>query len=227
MTDTLSKLDYRALHGPMTDRLTALGLSLTAEQWCAPSLCDGWRACDVYGHMTDGGVTPMHRVLPRLLFLYRGNLNRGSAVESVRYADTHTQDAVMAEFERSSHHPVGIGKVIKASELHMDHIVHEMDIRRAIGIDSEWSDNDLRAALDAAVRTKTPLIAPAKSVSGLHFVATDLDWSYGPTDGPEVAGPAEDLLLAMCGRPVGLITLRGDGVAVSRLPLGLSHADRL
>ena len=142
MTDTLSKLDDRALHGPMTDRLTTLGLSLTSEQWCAPSLCDGWRACDVYGHMT-------------------------------------------------------------------------------------WSDNDLGAALDAAVRTETPLIAPAKSASGLHFVATDFDWSYGPTDGPEVTGPAEDLLLAMCGRPVGLITLRGDGVAVSRLPLGLSHADRL
>ena len=131
MTDTLSKLDYEALHGPMTNRLTALGRSLTAEQWAAPSLCEGWRVCDVFGHMTYGGATPMYRVLPRLLFLYRGNLNRGSAVESVRYADTHTQQAVMTEFERSSHHPVGIGKVIKASELHMDHIVQEMDIRRA------------------------------------------------------------------------------------------------
>jgi uncharacterized protein (TIGR03083 family) len=213
MTETLSKLDYRALHGPMTDRLTALGRSLTAEQWVAPSLCDGWRVCDVYGHMTYGGATPMHRVLPRLLFLYRGNLNRGSAVESVRYANTHAQDAVIAEFERSSHHPVGIGKVIKAAELHMDHIVHEMDIRRALGIGSEWSDNDLRAALEAAVRTKTPLIAPAKSAAGLRFVATDLDWSHGPVDGPEVVGPAEDLLLAMCGRPVGLVGLHGDGVA--------------
>ena len=116
MTDTLSKLDYEALHGPMTNRLTALGRSLTAEQSAAPSLRDGWRVCDVFGHMTYGGATPMYRVLPRLLFLYRGNLNRGSAVESVRYADTHTQDAVMTEFERSSHHPVGIGKVIKASD---------------------------------------------------------------------------------------------------------------
>jgi uncharacterized protein (TIGR03083 family) len=213
MTDTLTKLDYQALHGPMTDRLTALGRSLSPEQWVAPSLCEGWRVCDVYGHMTYGGATPMYRVLPRLLFLYRGNLNRGSGVESVRYADTHMQDVVMSEFDRSSRHPVGIGKVIKASELHMDHIVHEMDIRRSLGIAGEWGDNDLRAALEAAVRTKTPLIAPAKSATGLRLVATDLDWSFGPVDGPEVAGPAEDLLLAMCGRPAGLATLRGDGVA--------------
>jgi uncharacterized protein (TIGR03083 family) len=213
MTETLSKMDYRALHGPMTDRLVALGHSLTPEQWIAPSLCDGWRVCDVYGHMTYGGATPMRRVLPVLLLRYRGNLNKGSAAESVRYANEHSQHDVMAEFERSSHHPVGIGKVIKASELHMDHIVHEMDIRRPLGLGTEWTPGDLRAALDAAVRTKTPLIAPAKSASGLHLVATDLDWSYGPTDGPEVEGPAESLLLAMCGRPAGLAALQGQGVA--------------
>ena len=44
----------------MTDRLAALGRSLTSEQWMSPSLCDGWRVCDVYGHMTYGGVTPMY-----------------------------------------------------------------------------------------------------------------------------------------------------------------------
>jgi uncharacterized protein (TIGR03083 family) len=213
MTETLSKMDYRALHGPMTDRLVALGHSLTPQQWTSPSLCDGWRVCDVYGHMTYGGVTPMWQVLPILLFRYRGNLNKGSGVESVRYADEHTQQEVVAEFERSSHHPVGIGKVIKASELHMDHIVHEMDVRRPLGLATEWTPGDLRAALDAAVRTKTPLIAPAKSASGLRLVATDLDWSFGPDDVPEVEGPAENLLLALCGRPAGLAALHGAGVA--------------
>jgi uncharacterized protein (TIGR03083 family) len=213
MNSTASKSDYRALHGPMIERLVALGRSLTPAQWVAPSLCEGWRACDVYGHMTYGGVTPMRKVVPRLLFVYRGNLNRGSAVESVRYADAHPQPALIAEFERSSYHPVGIGKLIKAHELHMDHIVHEIDIRRPLGVATEWNADDLRAALDAAVRTKNPLIAPAKSAQGLHFVATDLDWSHGPAGGPAVEGPAEDLLLAMCGRPAGLAALQGDGDA--------------
>ncbi len=213
MNSTLSAIDYSALHRPMTERLAALGRSLSPAQWVAPSLCAGWRVCDVYGHMTYGGVTPMRKVAPVLLFKYRGNLNRGSAVESVRYADEHPQPALIAEFVRSSYDPVGIGKRIKPHELHMDHIVHEIDIRRPLRLAGEWNADDLRAALAAAVRTKNPLIAPAKSAHGLHFVASDLDWSHGPDNGPEVEGPAEDLLLAMCGRPSGLAALGGDGVA--------------
>jgi uncharacterized protein (TIGR03083 family) len=213
MTTTLSAVDYKALHGPMTERLAALGRSLSPQQWLAPSLCEGWRVCDVYGHMTYGGVTPMYKVLPILLFKHRGSLNRGSAVESVRYADIYPQRVVMAEFVRSSHHPVGIGKVVKPSELHMDHIVHEMDIRRPLGLPSQWNDGDLTAALDAAVRTKTPLIAPAKAARDLRLVATDLDWSHGPESAAEVRGPAESLLLALCGRPAGFTDLQGDGVA--------------
>jgi len=213
MTSTTSTIDYRAMQGPMTDRLAALGRSLSSEQWTSPSLCDGWRVCDVFGHMAYGGVTPMRTVLPVLLFRYRGNLNRGSAVESVRYADTHPQHELIDEFVRSSHHPVGIGKLVKAPELHMDHIVHELDVRRPLGLASQWNDDDLRAALEAAVTTKTPLIAPAKTAAGLRFVATDIAWSAGAPDAPEVRGPAEDLLLALTGRKVGLAALSGAGVA--------------
>jgi uncharacterized protein (TIGR03083 family) len=213
MSKTVSMFDYPTLNGAMTDRLVALGNSLSPTQWQAPSLCDGWRVCDVFGHMTYGGATPMRTVAPVLLFKYRGNLNRGSAVESVRYANNHPQPVLMAELERSSHHPVGIGKLIKTNELHMDHIVHELDIRRPLGLPTEWQTDDIRAALDTAVRTKNPLIAPAKTAEGLHFVATDLEWSHGPSTSPTIAGPGEDLLLAICGRRTGLAALHGDGVA--------------
>jgi uncharacterized protein (TIGR03083 family) len=213
MTSTISTIDYPALKGPLIERLTALGRSLTPEQWRAQSLCDGWRVCDVFGHMTYGGITPMYRIVPILLLKYRGSLNRGSAAESVRYANEHPQQEVMTEFERSHEHPVGIGKVIKPADLHFDHIVHEMDIRRPLGLPSQWNTDDMRAALEAAVRAKTPLLAPAKIAKGLHLVATDLDWSYGPSDAPEVSGPAESLLLALCGRPTGLPELQGEGCA--------------
>ena len=213
MTSTISSIDYKALKDPMIERLSALGRSLTPEQWRAQSLCDGWRVCDVFGHMTYGGITPMHRIVPILLFKYRGSLNRGSAAESVRYADEHPQSEVITEFERSHEHPVGIGKVIKPADLHFDHIVHEMDIRRPLGLPSQWNTDDMRAALEAAVRAKTPLLAPAKIAKGLNLVATDLDWSYGPSEAPRVSGPAESLLLALCGRPAGLADLQGDGVA--------------
>jgi uncharacterized protein (TIGR03083 family) len=213
MSKTVSVFDYPALHEAMTLRLVTLGNSLSPTQWLSPSLCQGWRVCDVFGHITYGGVTPLRTVVPVLLFKYRGNLNHGSAVESVRYADTHAQQAVIAEFERSRDHPVGIGKLIKTDELHMDHIVHELDVRRPLGLATEWQTDDVRAALDTSVRTKNPLISPAKTAQGLRFIATDTSWSHGPPAAPTVEGPAEDLLLAICGRQVGLATLHGDGVS--------------
>jgi uncharacterized protein (TIGR03083 family) len=212
MSKTATLFDYPTLHAAMTERLVGLGSSLTPQQWQSPSLCEGWRVCDVFGHITYGGVTPLRTIGPILLFKYRGNLNRGSAVESVRYADTHAQPVVVAEFERSRHHPVGIGKLIKTDELHMDHIVHELDIRRPLGLPTEWQSDDVRAALDTAVRTKNPLISPAKTAQGLRFVATDIEWSHGPSDARRVEGPAEDLLLAICGRRSALAALQGDGV---------------
>jgi uncharacterized protein (TIGR03083 family) len=212
MSKTATMFDYPTLHLAMTDRLVGLGRSLTPQQWLAPSLCEGWRVCDVFGHITYGGVTPLRKIGPILLFKYRGNLNRGSAVESVRYADAHAQQVLVAEFERSRDRPVGIGKLIKTDELHMDHIVHELDIRRPLGLAPEWQHDDLRAALDTAVRTKNPLISPAKTAQGLRFVTTDIEWSHGPSDAPDIAGPAEDVLLAICGRKSALAALRGNGV---------------
>ena len=48
-------------------------------------------------------------------------------------------------------------------------------------------------------------------MAGLRLHATDLDLVAG--DGPEVAGSAEDLILAVSGRPAGLDGLEGEGVA--------------
>ena len=54
----------------------------------------------------------------------------------------------------------------------------------------------------------------AKStIAGLSLRATDADWSYG--DGPEVAGPALALLMAMATRPL-FLSLSGEGVETLR-----------
>lgn len=220
MSVTAPSYDYVDLQRPMTERLVALARSLSPGQWTSPSLCTGWRVCDVYGHMTYGGVTPLHRVVPRLLFVYRGRLNRGSAVESVRYADSHPQASLIEAFARSSAHPVGIGKRIKPHELYVDHVVHELDVRRPLGLATVWSPDELLAAVDAAVGLRSPLIAPARNAAGLRLVASDLGWSSGRPDAPVVVGPAEDLLLAVCGRPAGLATLSGEGLDVLRTRVG-------
>jgi len=48
----------------------------------------------------------------------------------------------------------------------------------------------------------------------LKLRATDVDWTFG--DGPEVAGPGMDLILAMSGRASALDDCTGEGVATLR-----------
>lgn len=191
----------------MTDRLASLGRALTPEQWLGASLCEGWRACDVYGHMTYGGATPLWRIGPTLLVRYRGNLHRGSAVESVRYADAHTQHDLIDRFVQATIKPIGIGKRIPPDELHLDHLIHELDIRRPAGIDGTIPPDELRLALETAITARTPLFAPAKRAAGLTIEATDVAWTAG--SGPLVSGPAEDVLLALAGRPWTQLSGRG------------------
>ena len=71
----------------------------------------------------------------------------------------------------------------------------------------------LRAALDAAP-TLTGFIGAKARSAGLRFEASDLEWSWG--DGPVVRGPGEALLLVLCGRPVALADLEGEGLATLR-----------
>jgi hypothetical protein len=48
----------------------------------------------------------------------------------------------------------------------------------------------------------------------LTLRATDIDWSTGT--GPEVAGPAISIVMAMTGRSCGLEDLKGEGVDTLR-----------
>ena len=51
-------------------------------------------------------------------------------------------------------------------------------------------------------------------MKGLRFEATDVEWSSG--EGTLVRGPAEPLIMALCGRSAVLDELEGDGVEVLR-----------
>ena len=76
----------------------------------------------------------------------------------------------------------------------------------------------MRPVITNAIATaKGKLFAPSKIAAGLRLVAADVDWASGADDAPAVAtldvkGPAEDLLLALGGRRVGLERLTGTGV---------------
>jgi hypothetical protein len=57
--------------------------------------------------------------------------------------------------------------------------------------------------------TWAPRILGGLRVRGLRLVATDLDWTH--SNGPEVRGSGEALLMAMAGRPAALRDLDGPG----------------
>jgi hypothetical protein len=106
---------------------------------------------------------------------------------------------------RCDHHPPGpidswLGETI----------VHAEDIRRPLGIAHTYPVNDV-TRIAAFYRGSNLLIGGKRRAAGLTLRATDADWSAG--SGPEVAGPAISLVLAITGRPAALDDLSGEGLA--------------
>lgn len=97
-----------------------------------------------------------------------------------------------------------------------DHLVHQQDIRRPLGLPRTIDPERLRLVLDHP----DPFAQPRRYARGLRLVATDLEWERG--DGPPVHGPGEALALAMVGRAAVLDELDGDGVELLRLRIGRS-----
>jgi uncharacterized protein (TIGR03083 family) len=92
-------------------------------------------------------------------------------------------------------------------------IVHGEDIRRPLGIAHDYPVDAVTRVADN-YRKSNLLIGGKKRVAGLTLRATDSDWTAG--SGPEVAGPAIAIVLAMTGRAAGIDQLAGDGVATLR-----------
>jgi uncharacterized protein (TIGR03083 family) len=207
--------DYRRMTQVELDDLSALLHTFSDEQWDAPTLCEGWKVRHVIGHMCMGGtMSPL--ALPIKLVPYRFNVNRASSEESFKYGQEHTPTELLDVFDRVivAEEKPGLGKLARPNEWFVDKLIHQLDIRSPQGLARELPVEHATAALDALPRILSPFLSSRSVCKGLRFNATDLDHSVG--DGPEVRGPAEDLILAMSGRPVGLDALDGDGVATLR-----------
>jgi len=91
--------------------------------------------------------------------------------------------------------------------------VHSEDIRRPLGITHAYPMEAVTRVADFYKRSNL-LIGSKRRIAGLSLRATDTQWSTG--SGPEVAGPAISLVLAMTGRKQALDELSGEGLAVLR-----------
>ena len=146
---------------------------------------------------------------------YGFNVPKASAVESAAYGSAHTPVQIMGVFDTIPNERVkrGIVRLVKPQEGLIDHIVHQQDIRRPLGLPRQVPEERLLAALGAAPSIGG-FVGAKKRAAGLRLVATDVDWSQG--EGPEVRGTGEAILLAITGRAVVLDELTGDGMETLR-----------
>jgi uncharacterized protein (TIGR03083 family) len=183
--------------------------TLTPDQWTTPTWCDQWNVQQLVGHLVAAAnITAPH--------FFAGIATHGFSFDKFVDSDLRsfaagTPGDVKQRFDgiiTSTRTPPG-PKYVALGEV----MVHGEDIRRALGVKGEHPPDHLTTLADMYKKTGAPLRAKKRLV-GLELRATDVDWSTG--DGPEVAGPAMSLILAMVGRAKALDDCTGDGVELLR-----------
>jgi uncharacterized protein (TIGR03083 family) len=182
---------------------------LSDEQWQTRSLCGDWTVQQTLGHMTAAASTNPPKWLARVAAT-------GFRFDALIAKDIATQtaggpDQTLARFqsiESSNGHPPG-----PVDSWLGETLVHAEDIRRPLGIAHDYPVDAATRLVDFYTRSNL-LIGSKRRVADLTLRATDAEWSSG--SGPEVAGPAMAIVLAMTGRTVALDELDGDGVDILR-----------
>ncbi|WP_114423931.1 maleylpyruvate isomerase family mycothiol-dependent enzyme [Nocardioides houyundeii] len=187
------------------DRLADDLADLTAEQWRTPSLCAGWDVHDVLAHLVHTARTT-RLSFARDMVMARGSFDRVNDRGITRQQSAEPRDT-LASLRAAS----GLTRTPPANLATrlVEAIVHGEDIRRPLGIHGAYPHPATIAALGYQVRTPVSFGGGRERVSGLRLVEASSGTSWG--DGPEVVGPALDLLLAVSGRPVAAARLTGDG----------------
>src|SRR5688572_12426891 len=179
--------------------LADLLAGLPPDQWVHPSLCDGWRVCDVAAHLTLGSrVGPLTGTVE--FVRARGNVNRLIHDTAVRRADAVDQATVVADLRTSAasrRHPPGTSRLDPFADV----LVHGQDIARPLGLSRPIPVEAALVAADRYWSMGFPFHA-RRRLAGLRLAATDADWTAGT--GPTVEGPIGALLLVLTGRTASL-----------------------
>lgn len=182
---------------------------LSDEQWREASLCAGWTVHDVLAHLLGLALmTPFG--FARRFATSRFDFDRYAAqlLADVRHDEPGKTLSAFVEATSRTSAPPGPKDTWLG-----EHIVHGEDIRRPLGISRAYPLDAVLRALDFYTHSNA-IIGGKDRVAGLTMRATDTDHVIG--NGPEVHGPALDLLLAASGRPAGWTTLGGPGLPLLR-----------
>jgi uncharacterized protein (TIGR03083 family) len=181
---------------------------LTAEQRATQSLCREWSVQDVAGHL----IVPLEVGLPKFtlaILTSAGSFDRANDRLARRQAQRPFDEIVETLRRKADHRftPPGEGPEAPLTDV----LVHGLDIRLPLRLTRTIPEERVEKSLTWLTRGA---LVPKGTLDGLHFEATDVEWTHG--NGPPVTGPAEALLLAMSGRPLGLEQLVGEGAATLR-----------
>lgn len=208
-TPTLTRTDLWALaHGERAALLADLE-TLTADQWGAPSLCDGWSVEQVVAHLTAAAsVGRMRWVASALGARFDFDLhNLRRLTERLGPTPEATLDRFrqVVDSSTSTFGPVEawLGEVV----------VHAADIRRPLGIERTLAVATITLVAEHFARTDFT-VSSRTLIDGLRLEATDGAFRTGT--GPTVTGSTLALTMVMAGRSAYLDDLDGAGVATLR-----------
>jgi uncharacterized protein (TIGR03083 family) len=183
---------------------------LPADAWDQPSLAAGWTVREVVGHLiATARMTPpkFFASLIRSGFSFQKFTGKEIHANTAGRTDADLvaayRSCVDARTSPPGPAPSWLGETI----------VHGEDIFRALGNYRHHPTDHVLAVADF-YKTSNLLIGAKNRIAGVTLRATDADWTYGT--GPEAAGTAIAVVLAMTGRKAALDDLTGDGVAVLR-----------
>jgi uncharacterized protein (TIGR03083 family) len=180
---------------------------LSAEQWATPSWSAGWTVQDTAGHILAAAEQTPFNFYKELasagfrfnVFTERGGRRHGAIdpdelVRRLRLRTTTT-----------NHPPAPVMAML--GEI----VVHSEDIRRPLGLEHDVPVATLVAVADSW-KNSNLLIGSKRRIAGVRLRATDTEWVHG--EGPDVAGPMKDLVLAMTGRRGAHVDLAGEGLTI-------------
>jgi uncharacterized protein (TIGR03083 family) len=178
---------------------------LTAAQWDAPSLCDGWAVRHVVAHLT----MPLRYSPPRFLLRLAaagGSFRKMSDGVARRDGELPRAQLIATLRDRATYPWKPPGGGLEASLTHQ--VVHGLDITAALGTGRRIPDEAMAAVLGTVTGPQSTKHFGV-DLSGVQLQATDLDWSHG--QGAPLRGTAADLILLITGRRLPEGALSGPG----------------
>lgn len=166
--------------------------TLDAQQWLAPSLCDGWRVRDVAAHLTHSHMSPARAIVEAVKSGFRFD----PMIRRLGVEDPRSQSEIAAALRAM----VGARKRVPGTSVQqplIELLVHGQDMTVPLGIDRPMPIAAAVEAADRLSRMKFPLNAMAR-LDGIRLIATDADFTAG--QGREVRAPIRDVVLVLAGR---------------------------